>query len=204
MRSMSVGDLANLFETRIVEVDNNDYTIESRAEFVSDNTGTATCTPGGASADYLRVTSTVTWPTMGGRPPVKAASIVTPPNGSIAADRGALAVQVDDAQNIGISGVGLSGTGAGWVRRARRAAPDARSSETSRRQLHAYPVGERPRGQGRQPARAPDDQRDRGYHQHGRPPVRPARRDRRHPSRPGSEAICSSPRPTRWSSSTPA
>ncbi len=113
MRSMSIGDLANLFETRTVAVDNNDYTIESRAEFVSDNTGTATCTPGSASADYLRVTSTVTWPTMGGRPPVKAASIVTPPNGSIAADRGALAVQVDDAQNLGISGVGLSGTGAG-------------------------------------------------------------------------------------------
>jgi hypothetical protein len=113
MRSMRISDLSNLNQTRIVTEDGTRYTVVSLGEFKSDANSTATCTPGSASADYIKTTSTVSWPSMGTRPPIVAESLVSPPNGSIAANRGALAVQVSGAQNNGIPGVGLSGTGAG-------------------------------------------------------------------------------------------
>jgi Tfp pilus assembly protein PilV len=111
MRSMRISDLANLNQTRTVTEEGTDYTVVSRGDFVTDATGTASCEEGTASADYIKVTSTVTWSTIGSRPAVVAESIISPPNGSIAADHGALAIEVDDAQGIGIPGVGLSGSG---------------------------------------------------------------------------------------------
>jgi Tfp pilus assembly protein PilV len=113
MRAMRVSDLSNLNETRTVQQDGTPYEIGSRAEFVTDDTGTASCQPGTASADYILITSTVTWPSIGSRPPVVGQSIVAPPNGSVSADSGALAISVVDSQNEGIPGVGLSGSGAG-------------------------------------------------------------------------------------------
>ena len=41
------------------------------------------------------------------------ASLVAPPNGSISANSGGLAIAVEDADNVGIPGVGISGSGAG-------------------------------------------------------------------------------------------
>jgi hypothetical protein len=113
MRSMRIIDLANLNQTRTVTVGGTKFTINSRGDFISDATGTATCTPGSASADYIKTTTTVTWGTMGERPPILSESIVAPPAGSIAPNRGALAIQVNNSRNVGLSGVGLSGSGAG-------------------------------------------------------------------------------------------
>lgn len=113
MRSMRISDLANLNQTRTLTRDGTTYTVVSRGDFVTDTTGTASCDTGTASADYIKTTSTVTWPSMGSRPAVYAESIVSPPNGSIAADRGALAIEVDDAQDNGIPNVPVSGSGAG-------------------------------------------------------------------------------------------
>ncbi len=113
LRSMRISDLANLHQTRTVTQDGTPFTVTSDGDFVTDSTGTAACTPGTASADYVRITSTATWPSLGGRPPVTSESIVSPNSGSVAADRGALAIQVEDAQNSGLPGVQLSGTGAG-------------------------------------------------------------------------------------------
>jgi Tfp pilus assembly protein PilV len=113
MRSMRISDLANLNQTKTVTQDGTPYTVDSRGNFATDSTGTASCVPGTASADYIKITSTVSWPSMGSRPPAVSESIVSPPNGSVAADRGALAIQVDDAGNNGVAGVGLSGSGPG-------------------------------------------------------------------------------------------
>lgn len=113
LRSMRVSELANLQETRTVEVDGVDYTVISAGEFVTDATGTASCTQGTAAADYIRISSTVSWPTVGSRPPVLLQSTVAPPNGSISPDHGALAVAVQDGQNQGLAGVSLTGGGAG-------------------------------------------------------------------------------------------
>jgi Tfp pilus assembly protein PilX len=113
MRALRISDLSNLNETRTVTQDGTVYTILSRAQFVTDATGTASCETGVASADYLQVSSTVTWPSIGTRPPVYSSSIVAPPNGSVSADSGSLAIAVEDSQNVGIPGVGVSGSGAG-------------------------------------------------------------------------------------------
>jgi hypothetical protein len=113
MRAMRISDLSNLNETKLVTQDGMDYTVRSQADFLTDSTGTASCEAGTASADYIRVTSTVTWTSIGTRPPVTAATLVAPPNGSVSANSGALAVAVEDSQNVGIAGVGVSGSGPG-------------------------------------------------------------------------------------------
>ena len=113
LRSMRISDLANLHQTRTVTQDGTPFSVTSDGDFVTDSTGTAACTPGTASADYVRITSTVSWPSLGGRPPVTTESIVSPSTGSVAADRGALAIQVEDAQSNGLPGVQLSGAGPG-------------------------------------------------------------------------------------------
>ncbi len=113
LRSMRISDLANLNQTRTVTEDGTVYTVTSRGSFVTDSTGTASCDDGTASADYIQTSSSVTWSTIGSRPAVTAQSIISPPNGAIASDRGALAIEIDDAQNNGIPNVPVSGSGAG-------------------------------------------------------------------------------------------
>jgi Tfp pilus assembly protein PilV len=111
LRSMTISALIGLDETRTVTVDGTPYTVESRGGFVND-TGTDTCVAGTATVDYTRITSTVSWGSLDGEPPVVVESIVAPPSGSIPG-RGALQVEAIDAQGAGIPGLGLSGTGAG-------------------------------------------------------------------------------------------
>ena len=113
MRTMRISALSNLNQTRTVTQDGQVYSINSRAQFQSDATGTASCESGLASADYIRISSTVTWSSIGTRPPVVAATLVAPPNGSISANSGSLAIQVVDSQDIGIEGIGLAGSGSG-------------------------------------------------------------------------------------------
>jgi Tfp pilus assembly protein PilV len=111
MRSMRISDLSNLNQTRTVVQDGTTFTVVSSGQFVTDSTGTASCDEGTASADYIRTTSTVTWPSIGSRPAVVSQSIVSPPNGSIDSNHGALAIEVDDVQGNGIPNVGVSGSG---------------------------------------------------------------------------------------------
>jgi Tfp pilus assembly protein PilV len=113
LRSLRISDLSNLAETRTVTADGTAYEVVSAGEFVTDSTGTASCTQGTASADYIRITSSVSWSSRGSRPPALLQSTVAPPNGSISTTHGALAVAVQNGQNQGVAGVGLSGTGAG-------------------------------------------------------------------------------------------
>jgi len=113
MRSMRISDLSNLNQTATVTQDETPYTINSTSQYQTDSTGTATCEAGVSSADYIKVSSSVTWPSIGSRPPVVATTLVAPPNGSISANSGALAIGVENSQNVGIAGVGLTGTGAG-------------------------------------------------------------------------------------------
>lgn len=110
MRAMQMSQLVNLNQTRTVTEDNIAYTVVSRSYWVSDATGTSECT-GDASADYLSVTSTVTWPSLSGRPPVKLESLITPPGGAVSPDKGALAVSVVDGDAEPMEGVTITGEG---------------------------------------------------------------------------------------------
>lgn len=111
LRSMSISKLSNLAETKDVTVDDSKYTVTSKAVFVTDSTGSQTCTASTASADYISVSSTVTWPSMGSRPAAVVKSIIAPPNGSVATDRGALAILVVDGSNAPLAGVTVTGSG---------------------------------------------------------------------------------------------
>ena len=113
MRAFRISSLANYNETRTVNADDGTYTVDSRADFVTDSTGTASCEQNTAAADYIRISSTVTWPSIGPRPPIVIQSIVAPPNGAIAANRGALAIAVKGGADQPIPNISLSGTGAG-------------------------------------------------------------------------------------------
>jgi Tfp pilus assembly protein PilV len=113
LRTMRISALSNLHQTNVVTIDGTAYTIESAAEFQTDSTGTASCEAGKASADYIQIRSKVTWPSLGERVPIVAQSLVAPPNGSISANSGSLAIQIVDGDGVGIEGIPLAGSGAG-------------------------------------------------------------------------------------------
>jgi Tfp pilus assembly protein PilV len=113
LRTMRISALSNLEQTKVVTIDGTPYTVKSDAEFQTDNTGTASCETGKASADYIQIRSSVSWPSIGERAPVVTQSLVAPPNGSISAESGSLAIQIVDADNVGIEGIPLAGSGAG-------------------------------------------------------------------------------------------
>lgn len=113
LRATKVTSLVGLSQTRPVTVDGDAYTVKSATKFITDSTSTQSCDSGTASADYLRVTTTVTWPSIGSRPPVVIESIIAPPTGSFDETTGALAVAVRDGQGVGVPDIPLSGSGAG-------------------------------------------------------------------------------------------
>ena len=82
------------------------FTITQEAAFVNDKEPTASCEAAGGkqsnqTGNYLRITSSVTWPQLGTRKPVRESSIITPPTGS------ALEVDVGNAPTptAGVGGV---------------------------------------------------------------------------------------------------
>lgn len=112
MRTMRISDLSPyLEETRELTVGGLDYTVESDATFISQATGTDTCDEEDASADYIRIRSTVRWGKKGDRLKASAESVVTPPNSTAAAESGALVVEVVNAKDEGMAGVPISGDG---------------------------------------------------------------------------------------------
>ncbi|MET0305152.1 MAG: hypothetical protein ABW196_02860 [Solirubrobacterales bacterium] len=112
MRTMRISDLSPFFEeTRELTVGGLDYTVESDATFISQATGTDTCDEDGASADYIRIRSTVRWGQKGDRQVASAESVVTPPNSTAAAESGGLIVEVVNARDEAVTGVPISGDG---------------------------------------------------------------------------------------------
>jgi hypothetical protein len=81
------------------------YTITSTAKFVSDATGTESCTAAASSADYIQTVSEVGWPALKSRPKVVETGLIAPRLG------GSLLVQVFDANGKGVSGMTVKATG---------------------------------------------------------------------------------------------
>lgn len=113
LRSLQISQLSGLDQTTTVSSGGTDYEVHSQGQFVNDVTGTASCEEGTNTSDYISITSTVTWPSIGNRPPTVIKSIVAPPAGSTSEDTGALAVVIRDSQGNGIAGVPVTGSGAG-------------------------------------------------------------------------------------------
>jgi Tfp pilus assembly protein PilV len=107
MRSFRSVDLSNYRETYTQSVAAVPYTVNSRADWVTDSSGSASCTSTDASADYLKITSSVSWPRRGPARPLVVSSLVATPNGSFNTNQGALAVQVRDPAGNPVSGVNV-------------------------------------------------------------------------------------------------
>jgi type II secretory pathway pseudopilin PulG len=120
LRAMPMADLSNLHNGVTTRNACDDaggncitYTITSNADWVNDGQGVQSCTQANAGFDYLKITSTVSWPGIAGHVPATEESLVTPPVGTFGPGEGALAVKVVRADGItGIPNVpvALSGT----------------------------------------------------------------------------------------------
>jgi Tfp pilus assembly protein PilV len=111
LRSLPLDELSNNHSTSTKVVNGATFGIESRAEWVTDATGQANCATGGASADYLRITSTVTSASLLGRAPVTLDSIVAPAARTFSPTEGSLSVQIVDRNGNPVPGETLSLTG---------------------------------------------------------------------------------------------
>jgi Tfp pilus assembly protein PilV len=111
LRAMRIPDLLASAKgtAREVTIGGSKYTIRSNATFINNNSGVEpACEMGNSSSDYVRIASAVTWPKEVGSEPVRIQSTINPPNGSLDPTKGSLTVFVLNAQEVPISGVGLS------------------------------------------------------------------------------------------------
>jgi Tfp pilus assembly protein PilV len=112
LRTMRISQLSpSLSETTTKTVEGTPYTVLSDAQFINAKTGTDTCEEKEASADYIRIRSTITWPGMGSRPAVVETSLVAPPNSTAQAESGALIVQVQNGAEELVPGIPITGSG---------------------------------------------------------------------------------------------
>jgi Tfp pilus assembly protein PilV len=111
LRALPLQELSNNHTTRTEIVNGATFSVESRAAWVTDATGEANCATGGASADYLRITSTVTSTSLRRRTPVTLDSIVTPPARAFSSTEGSLSVRITDRHGDPVAGQSLSLTG---------------------------------------------------------------------------------------------
>jgi type II secretory pathway pseudopilin PulG len=112
LRSMRLSSLNRMEQERTVTLDGSKFTVKSQGVFVNNTSSQpSSCTSGETSADYVRITSTTTWP--GSLQSVVIQSIVSPSNGSLDPNHGTLVVTVKNAAAEPLANVGLSGSGAG-------------------------------------------------------------------------------------------
>ncbi len=113
LRSTRVADLATAIAPRTVTLNGTPYEVTSTATFVSDKTGATSC-GSEARADYVKLGSKVTWPSMrAGAIAAEIESIVSPVSGSLDPTAGNLSVTIKNASGAGISGAGINGSGPG-------------------------------------------------------------------------------------------
>lgn len=112
LRSMRLSMLNRLNQERKLTIDGSTYTVVSEGVFINNSTRQpAACTAGTTAADFVRITTSVSWPD--GRQPIVMRSIVSPSNGSLDPKRGTLIVTAKTPSGEPIAGLPLSGTGPG-------------------------------------------------------------------------------------------
>ena len=111
LRSMRIPSLNRLNQTYPVTLDGTTFSVTSTGDFVNSTSQSSSCTGSNISADYVRITSSVTWPELGKRPPVVTQSIVSPSNGSLNPGNGTLNFSASNAAAKPLPGVAISGSG---------------------------------------------------------------------------------------------
>jgi Tfp pilus assembly protein PilV len=108
LRAMRLTSLDGLEQVTHPKLDGTTFTVESSGVFVNNNAGGVSCTGGNIKADYVQISSKVTWPGMGGRKPSVIRSVFSPVTGSLNPKNGSIIVSVLNAAGGGLSGVGIS------------------------------------------------------------------------------------------------
>jgi hypothetical protein len=112
LRGLPVTTLSGLRENDVPRTVNGVvFTSTSRADWVSDATPNVSCATADASADYMKLTTTVTYPTIGTRKPVVLESLVAPPARAFGVTQGSLTVRIRDRLEAPVAGIALSLTG---------------------------------------------------------------------------------------------
>ena len=105
LRGKQISQLSGLNETRTVTYNGTEYTITSKAHYVSDATSSESCSAEGESADYIQTSSEVGWRALKSRPKVVETGVIAPHIG------GSLLVQVTNANGNGVAGMTVVETG---------------------------------------------------------------------------------------------
>jgi Tfp pilus assembly protein PilV len=113
LASMRLSSLNHLDSTRPIFLNKTEFKVRSLGVFVNDTTSTPSCSSGAASADYVQITSLVTWAGMKSSEKAKIVSILSPSNGSLDPSNGTLAVSVTNQTMVPMANVKLSGTSTG-------------------------------------------------------------------------------------------
>lgn len=111
LRAMRLNDLDGLTQITHPKLDGTTFNVESTGVFVNNNTGAVSCTGENIKPDYVRITTKVTWPGMGGIKPTVIRSIFSPVTGSLSSKNGSIVVSALNAAGGGLSGVGISLSG---------------------------------------------------------------------------------------------
>jgi Tfp pilus assembly protein PilV len=105
MRSMPVSMLNNLRQSQSKLVNGVKYNVDSRADWLNDDSSTTDCSANGNAGDYMEITSTVSSPTQPALRPIVVKSIVTPAPGTLGVNQGSLGVTVVDRRGQGVEGL---------------------------------------------------------------------------------------------------
>ena len=104
MHQMRTVDLSNYQSSRTVTVQGINFSVASRSDWVTDSSGSISCTNSSTQANYMKITSTVTWPSIGSAKPVVLDSLVAPAPAAFGTNQGNLSVQILDPSGNGVSG----------------------------------------------------------------------------------------------------
>ena len=110
LRTLRFDDLIDLDDTQDVAAGEIRFTVRRRSDWaMTAEPGAVGCSTNSRNPEALRVTTTVTWPSMKRRP-VVLESLVAAPTGA-GARRGGFTVQVGDREGFGVSGLAITMTG---------------------------------------------------------------------------------------------
>ncbi|MDX6622230.1 MAG: hypothetical protein QOE75_162 [Solirubrobacterales bacterium] len=109
LTSMRLATLNRLDQTRTVTLNKTNFSVRSRGVFVNDSTSTPSCGEGTSTADYVEITSTVTWNGMDPGEKAKIVSILSPSNGSLDPNNGTIAFSVKTQLQEPVANVYVSG-----------------------------------------------------------------------------------------------
>lgn len=107
--SMRLSTLNRLDQTRTVTLNKTQFKVRSLGTFVNDNTSTPSCGEGTSSADYVEITSVVTWGGMDPGEKAKIVSILSPSNGSLDPNNGTVAFSVKNQLQVPKPNIYISG-----------------------------------------------------------------------------------------------